>query len=70
MNSAGNSGFCPVCRRAVEHARLRRHVLSNIGHELKTPLALVRLYTETLENDRVEGEAERKRFLGIIGYTN
>jgi len=51
----------------VEHARLRSHLLSNISHELKTPLSLVRLYTETLASGRTRNDDERSRFLGIIG---
>ena len=51
----------------VETARLRRHLLSNVGHELKTPLALIRLYTETLESGRARDDDDRQRFLGIIG---
>jgi signal transduction histidine kinase len=51
----------------VEHARLRAHLLNNISHELKTPLSLVRLYTETLASGRTRNEEERTRFLGIIG---
>lgn len=51
----------------LEHARLRSHLLSNISHELKTPLSLIRLYADTLESDRVNNEEERHKFLGIIG---
>jgi signal transduction histidine kinase len=46
--------------------KLRTHLLSNISHELKTPLSLIRLYTETLEADRARTEEDRKKFLGII----
>lgn len=51
----------------VENTRLRSHLLSNVGHELKTPLSLIRLYTETLETGRVRSDEERQKFLGIIG---
>ena len=47
--------------------KLRTHLLSNISHELKTPLSLIRLYTETLEAGRARDEEERKKFLSIIG---
>jgi signal transduction histidine kinase len=46
--------------------RLRTHLLSNISHELKTPLSLIRLYTETLEAGRAKTEDDRKKFLSII----
>lgn len=51
----------------VENFRLRSHLLSNISHELKTPLSLIRLYTDTLEAGRVTSDADRRKFLGIIG---
>jgi len=51
----------------MENARLRRHLLSNVGHELKTPLSLIRLYSETLESGRARTDEDRARFLGIIG---
>jgi signal transduction histidine kinase len=40
--------------------------LSNISHELKTPLSLIRLYADTLESGRVREDGERTRFLAII----
>jgi signal transduction histidine kinase len=50
----------------LELAQLRSHLVSNISHELKTPLSLIRLYTETLEQGRVGSETERQQFLEII----
>lgn len=51
----------------TENTRLRTHLLSNISHELKTPLSLIRLYTDTLESGRARDAEESSRFLGIIG---
>ncbi len=51
----------------IEASKLSNHLLSNVSHELKTPLSLIRLYTETLEAGRVKDEREGKKFLGIIG---
>lgn len=51
----------------VESTRVRNHLLSNVGHELKTPLSLIRLYSETLETGRARNDADRAKFLGIIG---
>jgi signal transduction histidine kinase len=50
----------------VEASRLKAHLLSNISHELKTPLSLIRLYTDTLEAGRVSGDEERHKFLRVI----
>jgi signal transduction histidine kinase len=50
----------------MELSRLKSHFVSNITHELKTPLAAIRLYTETLQQGRLHDRAEADRFLGII----
>lgn len=52
--------------RQMELSRVKSHFVSNITHELKTPLAAIRLYTETLQQGRVRDGAEAERFLGII----
>jgi two-component system phosphate regulon sensor histidine kinase PhoR len=50
----------------MELSKLKSHFVSNITHELKTPLAAIRLYTETLQQGRVRDRTESDRFLGII----
>jgi signal transduction histidine kinase len=52
--------------RQMELANLKSHFVSNITHELKTPLAAIRLYTETLQQRRVEDTEQEKKFLGVI----
>jgi two-component system phosphate regulon sensor histidine kinase PhoR len=52
--------------RQMELSKLESHFVSNITHELKTPLAAIRLYTETLQQGRVRDRAEADKFLGII----
>jgi signal transduction histidine kinase len=52
--------------RQMELSRLKSHFVSNITHELKTPLAAIRLYTETLQQGRVHDRIEANRFLSII----
>ena len=52
--------------RQMELSRVKSHFVSNITHELKTPLAAIRLYTETLQQGRVRDRTETERFLGII----
>jgi len=52
--------------RQMELGKLKSHFVSNITHELKTPLAAIRLYTETLQQGRVRDRNEADRFLGII----
>ena len=52
--------------RQMELANLKSHFVSNITHELKTPLAAIQLYTETLAAGRFETAAQEQKFLGII----
>jgi two-component system phosphate regulon sensor histidine kinase PhoR len=52
--------------RQMELSRVKTHFVSNITHELKTPLSAIRLYTETLQQGRVRDRTESDRFLGII----
>jgi signal transduction histidine kinase len=50
----------------MELAELKSTLVSNVSHELKTPLALIRLFSETLEMGRTEDPAKRKEFLRVI----
>jgi signal transduction histidine kinase len=46
----------------------RRQLLADVSHELMTPLAAIRGYTETLEMPELNLDANtRQRYLGIIG---
>jgi signal transduction histidine kinase len=50
----------------MELAEVKSTFVSNVSHELKTPLALIRLFSETLELDRVPDPEKRKEFLRVI----
>ncbi len=50
----------------MELAELKSAFVSNVSHELKTPLSLIRLFSETLEMDRASDRAQEKEFLRII----
>jgi signal transduction histidine kinase len=52
--------------RATELARTRSDFVSNVSHELKTPLALIRMFGETLESGIVTDQGKRQEFYGII----
>jgi two-component system phosphate regulon sensor histidine kinase PhoR len=47
-------------------AALKSDFVANVSHELKTPLALVRMFAELLASERVKGEDKRKQYFGII----
>jgi hypothetical protein len=52
--------------REMELAALKSHLVSSVSHELKTPIALIRLYAETLEMGRVREPERMQEFLEII----
>jgi signal transduction histidine kinase len=52
--------------REMSLAAAKSSFVSNVSHELKTPLALIRLYAETLELDRVKDDQQAKDFLRTI----
>ncbi|MGO9707390.1 MAG: sensor histidine kinase, partial [Polyangiaceae bacterium] len=45
---------------------LKGEFVANVSHELKTPLALVRMFGEMLQSGRVASEEKRQEYLGII----
>ena len=47
--------------------RLRRDFVANVSHELKTPVASIKGFVETLLDGAAEDPADRGRFLEIIG---
>ena len=53
-------------RREMELAQLKSDFVSNVSHELKTPLALIRMFAETLEMNRVPTEEKKQEYYGII----
>ncbi len=52
--------------RQAETAAMKSRFIDNISHELKTPLTLIRLYGETLKNQRHLSEEGRREAYAII----
>ena len=50
----------------AEAARIKSEFVSNVSHELKTPLALIRLFGETLELEDIQDKKKRQKFSHII----
>ena len=59
-----------ILARAVIHeseiSRMKSEFVSNVTHELKTPLALIRMFGETLDSGIVTEEDKRREFYSII----
>ena len=47
-------------------ARLRSDFISNVTHELKTPLTSIRMYAESLMMGRVKSDSVQKEYLSIV----
>jgi signal transduction histidine kinase len=47
-------------------SRLKSDFVANVSHELKTPLALIRLFAETLEMGRVSAEEKKRQYYRVI----
>ena len=52
--------------RQVTLARQKTDFVSNVSHELKTPLTSIRMFSELLAEGRVTDEAKRRSYLHII----
>jgi signal transduction histidine kinase len=55
-----------MVRRETETARLKAEFVANVSHDLKTPLALIRVFGETLEMGRVKDEPTRREYYQVI----
>ena len=53
--------------REVRLAQMKSSFVSNVSHELKTPLSLISLFAEILEIGRVKDENKKREYYRIIG---
>lgn len=60
------AGALHLLQREIELARLRADFVSGVTHDLRTPLAQIRLWAETLLLGRERGDGERRRGLMVI----
>ena len=52
--------------RQAKLAELKSAFVSNVSHEMRTPLALISLYSETLEMGRVDDAEKVREYQGVI----
>lgn len=55
-----------VAKHEVALARLKANFVADVSHELKTPLALIRMFGETLQSGRVSSDQKRNEYYEII----
>jgi signal transduction histidine kinase len=55
-----------LARREIALAELKSNFVADVSHELKTPLALIRMYAETLQSGRVPTEEKKQEYYGVI----
>ena len=53
-------------KRQLTLARQKTDFVSNVSHELKTPLTSIRMFSELLAEGRVTDSAKQRSYLGII----
>ena len=52
--------------RQLQLSRLKGDFVSNVSHELKTPLALIRMFAETLQMGRVRDREKEMEYYNVI----
>ena len=62
----GGSLLTWQAHRNMTDARQKTSFVSNVSHELKTPLTSIRMYAELLNEGRIKGEDKKKKYLETI----
>lgn len=63
---AGSIVILVAAARERKLSNLKSDFVANVSHELKTPLSLVRMFSELLQSGRVDSEEKRTQYLQII----
>lgn len=59
------NGLNKAIDKAVKSERMRSELVTNVSHDLKTPLTSIINYVDLLDNDNISNE-KRKLYLGIL----
>ncbi len=52
--------------KEMELAKIKSNLVANVSHEIRTPVALIRMYAETLEMGRLKNEDKKKKYYKTI----
>lgn len=63
--SSIQTGFSKAVDEEVKSQRMRTELITNVSHDLKTPLTAIITYTELLQEEGVT-EAQRKEYLAVL----
>lgn len=55
-----------LARREIALAELKSNFVADVSHELKTPLALIRMYAETLQSGRIAANEKKQEYYAVI----
>lgn len=55
-----------VVRREIALAEMKANFVADVSHELKTPLATIRLFCETLQSGRIKTDEKRDEYYSTI----
>ncbi len=62
----GGGAVWRQARHDAAVAAQRTTFVSNVSHELKTPLTSIRMYAEILQEERVQDPAKRRKYLDVM----
>ncbi|MBN2198471.1 MAG: hypothetical protein JW747_01325 [Candidatus Aminicenantes bacterium] len=63
---AGGTWTLNTFRREIELARNKTTFVTNVSHELKTPLTSIRMFAEMLKEGRPADPGKREQYLGLM----
>jgi two-component system, OmpR family, phosphate regulon sensor histidine kinase PhoR len=52
--------------KEMEIAKIKSNLVANVSHEIRTPVALIRMYAETLEMGRITDESKKTKYYKTI----
>ncbi|MBN1482070.1 GHKL domain-containing protein [candidate division KSB1 bacterium] len=52
--------------KEMELAKIKSNLVANVSHEIRTPVALIRMYAETLEMGRIVDEGKKNKYYKTI----